>query len=81
MSVGSANVKEPARYDLVVGADGIMSRTRWLVSDRGPIDDEYARRLGRYTVLFTMQRVPQDAIFAKWYNGARGRPLLLRPDS
>lgn len=63
--MGSANVKESVRYDLVVDADGMMSRTRRLVSGRRPIDDEYVRRLGKYAVLFTMPRAPQDTMFAK----------------
>lgn len=76
-----ANGKAPAQYDLVVGADGMMSRTRRLVFGRGPNDDEYIYRLGQYAVLFTMPRAPQDTKFAQWYNAARGRLLLLRPDS
>lgn len=71
----------PATYDLVVGADGMMSRTRRLVFGRGPNDDEYIRRLGQYAALFTMPRTEKDTKFAQWYNASRGRLLLLRPDS
>jgi 2-polyprenyl-6-methoxyphenol hydroxylase-like FAD-dependent oxidoreductase len=70
-----------AQYNLVVGADGMMSRTRRLVFGRGPNDDEYIHRLGQYAVLFTMPRTEQDTNFAQWYNAPRGRLLLLRPDS
>lgn len=76
-----ANRLPPATYDLVVGADGMMSRTRRLVFGRGPKDDEYVRRLGQYVALFTMPRTESDSKFAQWYNAPRGRLLLLRPDS
>jgi 2-polyprenyl-6-methoxyphenol hydroxylase-like FAD-dependent oxidoreductase len=76
-----ANGRLPATYDLVVGADGMMSRTRRLVFGRGPGNDEYVRRLGQYAVLFTMPRTEHDTKFAQWYNAPRGRLLLLRPDS
>lgn len=69
-----------ARYDLVVGADGMMSRTRRLVFGKGPKENNYIHRLGQYAVLFTMPRTEQDTKFAQWYNAPRGRLLLLRPD-
>ena len=81
VEVSFTNRLPTARYDLVVGADGMMSRTRRLVFGRGPNDDEYIRRLGQYAVLFTMPRTEQDTNFAQWYNAPHGRLLLLRPDS
>ncbi|KAF3033759.1 hypothetical protein E8E12_004328 [Didymella heteroderae] len=81
VDVTFANRLSPAKYDLVVGADGMMSRTRRLVFDRGPENDEYLRRLGQYAALFTMPRAESDTKFAQWYNAPRGRLLLLRPDS
>ncbi|KAF9694037.1 hypothetical protein EKO04_008019 [Ascochyta lentis] len=79
--VSFTNRLPTAHYDLVVGADGMMSRTRRLVFGRGPKDDEYIYRLGQYAALFTMPRTEQDTKFAQWYNASRGRSLLLRPDS
>lgn len=67
-------------YDLLVGADGMLSRTRRLVFGRGPKNDDYLHRLGQYSVLFTMPREPSDTSYAQWYNAPRGRLLLLRPD-
>lgn len=79
--VSFANRLPKAGYDLVIGADGMMSRTRRLVFGRGPNDDDYIRRLGQYALLFTMSRTEQDTKFAQWYNASRGRLLLLRPDN
>lgn len=75
------NRLSPTTYDLVVGADGMTSRTRRVVFGRGPNNDEHIYRLGQYAVLFTMPRTPEDTKFAQWYNASRGRLLLLRPDS
>ena len=81
VDVTFANRLPPATYDLVVGADGMMSRTRRLVFDLGNENDESVRRLGQYAALFTMPRTESDTKFAQWYNASRGRLLLLRPDS
>lgn len=81
LNVTFSGGRAPATYDLVVGAEGMMSRTRRLVFGRGPNDDEFIRRLGQYAVLFTMPRTEYDTKFAQWYNATRGRLLLLRPDS
>lgn len=70
----------PTQYDLVVGADGQMSRTRRMVFGHGPKNDDYLYRLGQYSALFTMPRDPVDTKYAQWYNASRGRLFLLRPD-
>jgi 2-polyprenyl-6-methoxyphenol hydroxylase-like FAD-dependent oxidoreductase len=54
MRVGSANGTAPAQFDLVVGADGMMSHTRHLLFSCGPTNNEYIHRLEQYAVLFTM---------------------------
>jgi 2-polyprenyl-6-methoxyphenol hydroxylase-like FAD-dependent oxidoreductase len=65
-------------YDVVIGADGLSSRTRRLVF--GP-DENYLYRLGQYSALFTMPRdATVDTKYAQWYNASRGRLFLLRPD-
>ena len=81
VDVTFANRLSPATYDLLVGADGMMSRTRRLVFGREHQNDESVRRLGQYAALFTMPRTEDDTKFAQWYNAPRGRLLLLRPDS
>ena len=70
----------PTELDVVIGADGQMSRTRRMVFGHGPNNDDYLYRLGQYSALFTMPRDPTDTQYAQWYNASRGRLFLLRPD-
>ncbi|KAH8706132.1 hypothetical protein GQ44DRAFT_716323 [Phaeosphaeriaceae sp. PMI808] len=71
---------EPASYDLVIGADGMMSRTRRYVFGHGPNNDYYLHRLGQYGAYFTIPRTDEDTQFAQWYNASNGRLILMRPD-
>ncbi|KAI4616251.1 uncharacterized protein J4E87_008763 [Alternaria ethzedia] len=70
----------PTEFDVVIGADGQMSRTRRIVFGHGPKNDDFLHRLGQYSALFTMPREPVDTQYAQWYNASRGRLFLLRPD-
>ncbi|RYN68774.1 hypothetical protein AA0118_g1119 [Alternaria tenuissima] len=70
----------PTEFDVVIGGDGQMSRTRRMVFGHGPNNDDYLYRLGQYSALFTMPRDPTDTQYAQWYNASRGRLFLLRPD-
>jgi 2-polyprenyl-6-methoxyphenol hydroxylase-like FAD-dependent oxidoreductase len=70
----------PTEFDIVIGADGQMSRTRRMVFGHGPNNDDYLYRLGQYSALFTMPRESTDTQYAQWYNASRGRLFLLRPD-
>lgn len=64
-------------FDLVVGADGIRSRTRRMVfSDAPPI-----HYLDMYTAYFTVPYSETDGRWARWYNAPGGRAVLLRPDN
>lgn len=68
-------------YDIVVGADGMMSRTRRMVFGHGPNNDDYLYRLGQYSSLFTMPRDDTiDTKYAQWFNAPKGRLFFLRPD-
>ena len=69
-----------SEFDLVVGADGMMSRTRRLVFGHGPKNDDYLYRLGQYSALYTMPRADVDTKFGQWYNAPKGRLIFLRPD-
>lgn len=71
---------QPATYDVVVGADGMMSRTRRFVFGHGPNNDDYLRRLGQYGAFFKIPKTEDDGNFAQWYNASRGRLVLKRPD-
>lgn len=80
VKVTFANRLQPTSYDLVVGADGIMSRTRRLVFGHGPKNDDYLYRLGQYGAYFSIPRTEDDTRFAQWYNAPNGRLILKRPD-
>ncbi|CAO2652729.1 Nn.00g021400.m01.CDS01 [Neocucurbitaria sp. VM-36] len=80
VAVTFKNTLAKSEFDLVVGADGMMSRTRRLVFGHGPNNDDYLYRLGQYMALFTMPRTEEDTKFAQWYNAPKGRLILLRPD-
>lgn len=73
------NHLSPAYYDLVVGADGQISRTRRLAFGHGPNNDNYLRRLGEYMAFFTIPRVESDTRYAQWYSTTKGRLLVTRP--
>ncbi|RYO57310.1 hypothetical protein AA0113_g8061 [Alternaria arborescens] len=70
----------PTEFDVVIGAEGQISRPRRMVFGHGPNNDDYLYRLGQYSALFTMPRDPTDTQYAQWYNASRGRLFLLRPD-
>lgn len=67
-------------YDLVVGADGMVSNTRRLVFAKGPKNDDYLRRLGSYWAFFTIPRIESDAKLSQWYITSKGRLVVTRPD-
>ncbi|KAL5378520.1 hypothetical protein DPSP01_009101 [Paraphaeosphaeria sporulosa] len=68
-----------AYYDLVVGADGQISRTRRLAFGHGPQNGDYLHRLGEYMAFFTIPRNKSDSHWAQWYPATRGRILCTRP--
>ncbi|KAJ4292037.1 hypothetical protein N0V90_009936 [Kalmusia sp. IMI 367209] len=68
-----------AYYDLVVGADGQISRTRRLVFGHGPQNDDYLRRIGEYMAFFTIPRTSSDTKYAQWYSTTGGRLIVTRP--
>ena len=64
-------------YDLVIGAEGVGSRTRKLV-----FGDEVQRRaFDLYTAYFTIPRAPGDAGQMRWFNAPGGLCVCLRPDN
>jgi 2-polyprenyl-6-methoxyphenol hydroxylase-like FAD-dependent oxidoreductase len=80
VEVTFVNRLQPTSYDLVVGADGMMSRTRRNIFGHGPKNDDYLYRLGQYGAYFTIPKTEDDTQIAQWYNASRGRLILKRPD-
>ncbi|KAL9058745.1 MAG: hypothetical protein Q9162_001613 [Coniocarpon cinnabarinum] len=80
VKVSFANGLPDASYDLVIGADGMASHTRSLVTGRPKRDD--TRGLGGYCAYFSMPRGPTDSMdHSRFYNADHGRSILLRPIS
>ncbi|MET0426079.1 MAG: FAD-dependent monooxygenase [Actinoplanes sp.] len=65
------------RFDLVVLAEGMRSRTRALVFGEEP----RIRFLGMYTSYFTIPRRAGDSDWWEWFNAPGGRNVGLRPDN
>jgi len=64
-------------FDLVIGADGMSSKTRRLAFPPGnPL-----KSLGQYTAYFTIPYKESKGQFAEWYNAPGRRNILLRPDN
>lgn len=64
-------------FDLLVGADGMHSKTRRLLfPSANPL-----KHIGQYTAYFTMPLKQSMDNFAEWYNAPGGRQYLLRPDN
>ncbi|MFI5937619.1 FAD-dependent monooxygenase [Actinoplanes sp. NPDC051494] len=67
----------PERYDIVILAEGINSRTRGTVFG----DQVRIRDLGQYNAYGTIARTPGDDRWWRWYPAGRGRAVTLRPDN
>ncbi|CAF1364559.1 unnamed protein product [Adineta ricciae] len=70
----SGNVRE---FDLVVGADGIHSKTRRLVFG----DESSIAYADLYTAYFSIPRSDSDGNWVRFYAAPGGRSVALRPDS
>ncbi len=65
----------PARYDLVVAAEGIGSSTR-----RRLLGEAGRRPIGLYMAYFTIPKGAGDGPMARWFAAPGGRSVFLRPD-
>jgi 2-polyprenyl-6-methoxyphenol hydroxylase-like FAD-dependent oxidoreductase len=79
VTVTFANGHPDGRYDVVVGADGLMSKTRQLVFGKGTEENNYLKRLGQYMAFFTIPKEPSDTKVAQWYGSTKGRMAMIRP--
>jgi 2-polyprenyl-6-methoxyphenol hydroxylase-like FAD-dependent oxidoreductase len=68
---------EKRDFDLVICADGIRSRTRFLIFGDEPI----VRPVGLYTSYFTVPKTDSDSRWARWYNAIDSRVIFIRPDN
>ncbi|AVB23722.1 FAD-binding monooxygenase [Pseudomonas syringae pv. syringae] len=65
------------RFDLLIIAEGVGSRTRELVFP----GENQPRRMDLACAFFTVPRAPTDSQTARWYNAVGGRSAGVRPDN
>ncbi|RMR31067.1 Pyridine nucleotide-disulfide oxidoreductase [Pseudomonas syringae pv. coriandricola] len=68
---------EEERFDLLIIAEGVGSRTRELVFP----GENQPRRMDMACAFFTVPRAPTDSQTARWYNAVGGRSAGVRPDN
>jgi 2-polyprenyl-6-methoxyphenol hydroxylase-like FAD-dependent oxidoreductase len=69
---------ETGDFAAVIGADGIMSRTRKLAFPQDVVKDCYKGQ-DQYTAFFSIPHQPEDVPNARVQHAAGGRALLIRP--
>lgn len=73
-----AKSKQHHSFDLVVGADGLQSRTRQQVF--GIENEAYClHKLGIYGAFFSMPRSVSDSNWRRWFHAPGRRGVMLRP--
>ena len=65
-------------FDLVVAADGSISKTRPLILDEQLLKDSYGF-LGQYMAFFSIPSQPTDSKVWHWYNAPKGLSIMIRP--
>ncbi|KAF4548434.1 FAD-binding domain-containing protein 39 [Elsinoe fawcettii] len=63
-------------FDIVIGADGLRSKTRKLIFTD---DADAFKPRDQYIAYFTIPRTPEDERKARWQNAPGGRAVLVRP--
>lgn len=79
VNVHFAKSGERRSFDLVVGADGLQSKTRNMVW--GPEgEQDRVKRLGMYGGFFSLPRGENDTMWRRWFHAPGRRSIMLRPD-
>ncbi len=68
---------QQAKFDLVIAADGVRSKTRELMFG----NEADLKYIGIYNVYLTIPKTQTDTNWARWYNAAGSRVIMLRPDN
>ncbi|KAJ4403386.1 hypothetical protein N0V91_006617 [Didymella pomorum] len=66
------------RFDVVIGADGIASKTRSLVFGKADLK-EHIKPSGLYIAFFSIPRIPEDDSLWRWCQIPPGLAMHLRP--
>lgn len=65
-------------FDLVVAADGGISKTRSMILDEAILKDSY-NFIGQYIAFFSIPSQPNDSKMWQWYSAPKGLGLMMRP--
>lgn len=78
INVKFAKSGETRKFDVVIGADGLQSRTRRMVWGE---DGEDGRlfRVGMYGGFFSMPRSTTDSEWRRWFHASGRRGIMVRP--
>ncbi|KAI7081990.1 putative oxidoreductase [Hortaea werneckii] len=78
VNVRFANSGKHRNFNIVVGADGLQSRTRRLAF--GTEDDkDRLKPLNAYAAFFSMPAAPSDSLWRRWWHGPNRRSAMIRP--
>ena len=69
---------ETRSYDIIVGADGLQSRTRNMVWGKEE-EENRVKRLGMYAAFFSMPRGKTDSLWRRWFHAPGRRGIMIRP--
>ena len=72
-----AKAKDSRKFDLLIVADGLGSKTRDLVF---PSSNTKIHSLKQYGTFCTLPWQESDGTWSRWYNAPHGRCVCLRPD-
>ncbi|GAB1744348.1 hypothetical protein NU219Hw_g1629t1 [Hortaea werneckii] len=78
VNVHFANSGQHRNFDIVVGADGLQSRTRRLAF-RTEDDKDRLKPLNAYAAFFSMPAAPSDSLWRRWWHGPNRRSAMIRP--
>lgn len=72
---------ETRTFDVVVGADGMQSKTRRLVWGEEDDTAQRMKKLGMYAGFFSIPREEHDGKWRRWFHASGRRGIMLRPDA
>ncbi|KAF1993055.1 FAD/NAD(P)-binding domain-containing protein [Amniculicola lignicola CBS 123094] len=78
VTVGFNGKLETQKFDVVVAADGMASRTRSMIFNEYASED-IIKPAGWYIAYFTIPRLEDDESYWSWYNAPEGLVVHMRP--
>ena len=75
VTVRFAKSGEKRRFDIVVGADGLMSSTRTLAFG----EESCIKNLGMYTGFFSLPSASSDSAWRRWFHAPGRKSIMIRP--